>query len=892
MVGSSILHYRILEKLGEGGMGVVYKARDTRLDRTVAVKVLPPELVADPDRKGRFIQEAKAASALNHPGIITIHDIVSDEAGECIVMEHVDGHPLSQLIEGKELRLADILKIAAQIADAVASAHAAGIIHRDLKPSNIMVTESGLVKVLDFGLAKLVTRLPGPAGVTMTMPRTDPGMVIGTLGYMSPEQLRGQELDRRTDIFNFGLILYEMLAGARAFPGNTSVDVMSAILKESPAELPETVPAALRQIVAVCLEKNPANRFDSARDIGFALRALTAGASITATMPKSEEEGRKSLWRLALPFALAAASIVAAIFAVLYFLRRPETLDLSAYKFTPFATDAQTEMSGIWSPDGKSIAYLKSLGPWNQLMWRSLEAPAPTPLTRLPMGVFANCFWSPDGSRVFFISRDSRSLLSIGIAGGEPELVLRPYITAATLSPDGKSLVLWMRPQQEGSELTSLWISSPPGSPPRRYEPVLFDEDIRSLPVYLQFSPDGRRIILSLRTKSEVEIWCLDWPDGPKAKTHRVFKQLSLLTVPSFSWMPDSRHLVLSIDRNLWQADIKTGSLKQITMSTGPSYYYPSISPDGSRIVVDVSSSDYDIVSIPLDGSSPQRLVATSQREYSPSWSQDGGRMAFVTFRSGEPEIWLRSRDGEWERPIVTQKDFPGDRVSFGCVAISPNGKSVAYHCSGTKTGHKIWISPAAGGKPVRADPGTDQEEFGLTWAPDGSSIAYFAVKGGSMHLDRIRIGGQNPPELIPGTEGRVVGAPAWSPDGQWIAWGNPFEQAIVLVSSDGRESRTLPSPVKIGGYAFFLAWSRDSSTIYAASSLEEESTLFEIAVKTGKCRKLADWGAEISFSVPYLHCLSGSLSGDGKSLATSVIVEKSDLWILEGFPQPGRRQR
>jgi serine/threonine protein kinase len=259
MTGQTISHYTVLDKLGQGGMGVVYQARDTRLDRLVALKFLPPEKLADPDRKARFIREARAASALNHPNIITIYDIAQVEVGQAvppadfIVMEYVAGKTLSQLISPKGLPPKEALKYALQIADALAAAHAKGIIHRDLKPGNIMVTEDGLVKVLDFGLAKL-TEPSGPGESTATA-------VVGTVAYMSPEQAEGIKVDARSDIFSFGAVLYEMLAGRRAFSG---------LMREQPAPLVD-VPPELDNIVARCLRKNPNDRFQRAADLKQAL---------------------------------------------------------------------------------------------------------------------------------------------------------------------------------------------------------------------------------------------------------------------------------------------------------------------------------------------------------------------------------------------------------------------------------------------------------------------------------------------------------------------------------------------------------------------------------------------------------------------------------------------
>src|SRR5438445_4361958 len=279
MIGRTILHYQIVETLGRGGMGVVYKARDTHLDRFVAIKVLPPEKVADPERKRRFVQEAKAASALNHPNIVHIYDIAEADGIQFIAMEYVPGKTLDQMIGRKGLRLNETLKYAVQIADALSKAHSAGIVHRDLKPSNVMVTGDGLVKVLDFGLAKLTERTSGEFGDTATMradekPDTAEGAVVGTVAYMSPEQAEGKPVDARSDLFAFGSLLYEMITGQRAFHGDSKLSTLSAILKEDPKPISAVVadaPRDLEKIITRCLRKDPDRRFQHMVDVKIEL---------------------------------------------------------------------------------------------------------------------------------------------------------------------------------------------------------------------------------------------------------------------------------------------------------------------------------------------------------------------------------------------------------------------------------------------------------------------------------------------------------------------------------------------------------------------------------------------------------------------------------------------
>jgi serine/threonine protein kinase len=282
MIGHTLGHFEILEKLGEGGMGVVYKARDTRLDRIVAIKILPADKVADRDRRRRFAQEAKTASALNHPGIVTIHDITQHEGIDFIAMEFVPGRTLDRVIPRHGLGLKETLDYGVQIAEALAVAHAAGIVHRDLKPSNVIVAEHGRIKVLDFGLAKLIDRVGMPASddaptATRAAPVTDQGAIVGTVAYMAPEQAEGKTVDARTDIFSFGSVLYEMVTGQRAFHGDSPLSTLTAVLREEPksiSTMSEGLPRELERVITRCLRKDPERRWQSMADVNVALREL------------------------------------------------------------------------------------------------------------------------------------------------------------------------------------------------------------------------------------------------------------------------------------------------------------------------------------------------------------------------------------------------------------------------------------------------------------------------------------------------------------------------------------------------------------------------------------------------------------------------------------------
>jgi hypothetical protein len=374
MIGRVVSHYEIVEKIGAGGMGEVFKARDRRLSRFVALKVLPSDQVEDPDRRSRFLQEAQAASALNHPNIIVVHDVVADEAGEYLVMEFVTGKSLADLIPKGGLPVGQVLRYGIQMADALAAAHAAGIIHRDFKPGNVMVNDSGLVKVLDFGLAK-VTRPVFEGGSDMTRqmdaaPKTAVGSIVGTASYMSPEQVESRPLDARSDVFAFGLVLYEMATGCRAFQGDSSISTLTSVLRDQPrrvTELSAEVPPQLERIINRCLEKDPEQRWQTMRDLHAALvglrEDLDSGSIVTSRRMAAQpaKPGRRAGL-----LALVAAAVIVAVGAGAWLSLRPRRPAGTAQQSPPPAGAAPEPVSAAppqASPSAASVPNTRAAGP-------------------------------------------------------------------------------------------------------------------------------------------------------------------------------------------------------------------------------------------------------------------------------------------------------------------------------------------------------------------------------------------------------------------------------------------------------------------------------------------------------------------------------------------------
>jgi serine/threonine protein kinase len=877
--GQQIGPYEIVSLLGVGGMGEVYRARDTRLGRTVALKVLPHEIADDPGRRQRFEQEARAAGALNHPNLVSVFDTGTLDGLVYIVSELIDGENLRDILKRGALPQSRVVELASQVADALAAAHAAGIVHRDIKPENIMVTRDGRAKVLDFGLAKqIVPRTPG-SDETQFMTRTQPGSVMGTTGYMSPEQVRGETVEPRSDIFSFGMVLYECLCGKPPFERPTAVEVMTAILREDPPELPESVAPTLRHIVAHCLEKEPDRRFHSARDLAFGLRTVTgspmysrASGAVPAIPAIVSAPRRKWLW----PSVAASLAVLLAAIAIPHYLEL-EPIDLADYHFTPFADDHALEGEASWSPDGKSIAYIKTIDGIPQLMVRALDSAVPIQLTKSSAHV-SRVFWSPDSTVVYYCIRAEKGeLWGISPSGGQPKIIFRD-LRNADISPDGKTLALWRTTESASGLKCSLWISSPPGATARRYEPSPFEVPLETVGNSLHFSPDGASILLIARGITS-QIWLLPFPES-RGTPHRLFADIDFNSIPRASWMPDSRHAVLSFSTAgtqsaLWFADLKRENLRRLTASTATEEF-PSLSPDGTRLAFTAITDDYGLIELPLDGSAPKTLLANSRNMYSPSWSPDGQQLIYSTDRTGDEEIWLHNVTANFDMPRVTPRDFPPGTTGLAHPVFSPDGTRFAYVRHSTTAPDTIWVQPTVGGAPIRL---SSEYMVAPTWSPDGNSIA------GLMHRERpwqpaiVGVGADMQPHPIPGAPTCLMPL-EWSPTGEWLAC--EARDAIHLFSPDGTQHRNLPRLRTIA-----IAFSRDGKTLYAAGRDDARTFVKAIDIATGAVRDIAQHATALTVSGGATYQARLSISPDGRSLVTSAVESRQDLWLLEGYPLP-----
>ena len=786
--------YEILGPLGAGGMGEVYRARDTRLGREAAVKVLPQGLTGDPDRLKRFEKEARSTSALNHPNIVTIYEIGSVDGVSFIAMERVEGSTLRELLADGALPTKKILSLAAQIAEGLAKAHAAGIVHRDLKPENVMVTPDGLVKILDFGLAKLAGP-PEASDQASHAPTvsggTEPGVVMGTAAYMSPEQATGRPLDFRSDQFSLGAVLYEMAAGRRPFERPTRPETLTAILREEPEPLTSVTPATpapLRWIVERCLAKDPEERYASTRDLARDLSQMaTRLSSISAPGPTAPPPRKRALlMRTGLVLLGVALGLIAA--GVVVRVRGPRRSEAPP-RLTRVTFSPGLQEQPAFSPDGKLLAYVTDERGNLDIVVQPRGGGAPIPVAATDADE-AQPAWSPDGTRIAFCSaRDHGGRLNFALG----QEVLTELV-------DGRGGDLFIVPALGGTAVKLVGDG-----------------------YYPTWSPDGKHIVFQSNRGGQWDLWTISSDGGEPA---RLTNDADFDYQPS--WSPDGNWIAYASGvagaTNLRVVPAAGGTPMQLT-HVAEFVLHPSWSPDGRSIIYSAFDNVTNVWELPVsDGraaGSPRRITLGGGQDVDAAVSHDGKSIAFATTRTNG-DIWEMSLPSGALRQVTSEttlEQYP---------ELSPDGKTLLAE-SDRKGQSAIWTLDLSGRFREQVSPGGASRAH---WSPDGRQVSY--ILGRTIHIHSLG--------NVSGVDtGVLTGTPApFSPDGSRLAFSVPGDPALSVYTISSRAVRrlgTVPGTTEVDD----ATWSPDSISLVAHAQMETTRELWIVPADGSAPRRLSN---------------------------------------------------
>ena len=842
---TTIRRFDITRLIARGGMGEVYLAKDAVLGRDLALKILRQDVTRDSDRLERFVLEARAASALNHPHLIAIYDIGESSPKRngspvgppvlYIAMELVSGETLRTSIEANRLDLDRTLEFMAQVADALDAAHAAGVTHRDLKPENLMIAEGGYAKVLDFGIAKLrADPMQNRTEAGHEPTATDGGRLLGTLGYMSPEQVQGQPTDYRTDVFSFGCVLYEAITGKRAFLGANAFATLKEIVEHEPAPLSTLVPSVpdgLERIVRTCLAKDPTQRYGSMREVAADLREVRRKMNDTAVVEVPRRENRRSFLMAAVAFVL-----VAAVVAAWWMNRRLPTATGSSGRVSiERLTTTGTAIDAAISPDGRQLAWVESAGGMQGLRLRHLDQGQTIELVPAAAVGYWGISFTPDGSRVFYATKSAQNpagrLFEVSVQGGPSTPVLDGIDSTTAFSRDGRRIAFYRAGFPEPGK-TSLVTGDIGGNSLRALvslqAPEFFVPAFFAAP---SWSPDGERIsaVVHNGSSGEAVLVTVDARSGAKQEFARRFRDATFT-----SWLPDGSGILFVADqadefreypRKVWHQPYPNGEPHRVTPDL-LEYRNVSVRADGSSFVSIGLDAAYSLWRIPLQGGSPQRIASERydgllgvaplpdgrtivssgergntqlsliERESAgrriltregtnlwPAVSADGTTVAFVSNRDGQTGIWRMNVDGSGAR-LLAHLPRPA------WLSITPDGRFVICASVG-EAGSDVstWRVSIDGGDPTIIAPGIDRPAV----SPDGRYLAGINVATGANRLTLVtmRLDGSAPArELGTIAPATANGLMEWTPDGNGILFSTVERTNVWLQPLSGEPPR------------------------------------------------------------------------------------------------------